>query len=587
MKALGEAALQLPWLSPCAASLLALTRAPGAAVWSQVRHDPGLVLLLLRHGQPAGPTAEPSLFPALLREAAVLDAAHSYLQSCAGPTGWVSWDQAEASPVYRAALTYARLACRLAERTERCPPDRAWVGGLLTPLGHLALSAACFAAGAEDKETRRQGDKETSLSLTPCLLVSLSGQVARRLSRRWRLPPWLAAVAGHLGLPVEVTQALGADAELFQVVQLAVALVECQGRGLGLKTGRGLGDLLPGLGLSRSEAEALCSGAIREADAAADACTWESPYDLPLLPELLRLAAENRRLGDLPVLERLQDEVDVLHDALQEQWLGEGERLQARKLSALAELSAGASHEINNPLAVISGQAQYLLKKMQSAECKVQSAEEAVSAFCTLHSALCTSLETIIGQTQRIHQVLGDLMQFARPPAPHKQLVDVEGMIRTAAVAVDGLAQERQVRLVCQGPQAPVTLYADPAQVTRALTSLLRNAVEAAPAQGWAGVRVELPQPDWLHLVVEDSGRGPPAADRDHLFDPFYSGRKAGRGRGLGLPTAWRLARQHDGDVQLVSSPEGVTRFILSLPLAQDSAIRSQGSAVREETSAA
>jgi signal transduction histidine kinase len=564
MKALGEAALQLPWLSPCAASLLALTRAPGAVVWPEIRHDPGLVLLLVRHSPTARADPAVPLFPAALREPAVLDAARFHLESTAGPQGWVSWEQPEVRPAYEAALAYARLASRLAERTGSCSADNAWVAGLLAPLGWLAL---CAMGGEQD--------------------VLLSAKVARRLSRRWRLPAWLSVGAGHLGLPAEVGQGLGAEPHLFQLVQLAVGLVEQERRGLGLACGLTPAELVPALGLSRGEAEVLCADALHDAETLAGACRWQSPYAVPLLPDLLRLAAENRRQGDLPILERLQDEVDVLHDALQEHCLGEGDRLKAGKLAALAELAAGASHEINNPLAVISGQAQYLLKKMQSAECKVQSAEEAVAAFCTLHSALCTSLETIIGQTQRIHQVLADLMQFARPPAPQKQLVDVDGMIQDAVACVQGLAEERQVRLICQGPAGPVTLYADPLQVTRALGCLLRNAVEAAPAQGWAGVRVELPQADRLHLVVEDSGRGPPSADRDHLFDPFFSGRKAGRGRGLGLPTAWRLARQHDGDVQLVPSPEGVTRFVLSLPLTGEGEGLGQEMPAREEASAA
>src|SRR5205807_2101936 len=94
------------------------------------------------------------------------------------------------------------------------------------------------------------------------------------------------------------------------------------------------------------------------------------------------------------------------------------------------------------------------------------------------------------------------------------------------------------------------------------------NAIEAAPAEGWAGVRAEADGVEGVALVVEDSGQGPAAADREHLFDPFYSGRKAGRGRGLGLPTAWRLAREHGGDVRHDDNAEGPTRFILSLPRA-------------------
>jgi len=74
--------------------------------------------------------------------------------------------------------------------------------------------------------------------------------------------------------------------------------------------------------------------------------------------------------------------------------------------------------------------------------------------------------------------------------------------------------------------------------------------------------------------VVEDSGPGPSSNQREHLFDPFYSGRLAGRGRGLGLPTAWRLAREHGGDVRFDPLPQGPTRFVLSLPREKDEALR-------------
>src|SRR5207247_2207398 len=124
---------------------------------------------------------------------------------------------------------------------------------------------------------------------------------------------------------------------------------------------------------------------------------WTAPSSFPLLPDLLTLAVENHRLRDSLITEHLEHERDVLHEALEQQRRGEHERLQALKLNALAELAAGAAHEINNPLAVISGQAQYLLGH-----------EDQPS-----HQK---ALQTIIGQTQRVHQVLTELMQFARPP---------------------------------------------------------------------------------------------------------------------------------------------------------------------------
>lgn len=268
---------------------------------------------------------------------------------------------------------------------------------------------------------------------------------------------------------------------------------------------------------------------------------------MPLLREVLLLAAENRRWAESPVLDRLEQDLDHLHRALQDQRAGEESRLHTLKLNALAELAAGAGHEINNPLAVISGQAQYLLTHEPEPSRQ-------------------RSLQTIIVQAQRIHQILSELMQFARPPRPQPQLMDVAGIIREVMTDLGDLAIRKRVRLDYPLPDHPVYLHIDPRQVRTALGCLVRNAIEAAPEDGWAGVRLETSQPDRLELVVEDNGAGLEGTRPEHLFDPFYSGRQAGRGRGLGLPTAWRLAREHGGDVRFEQLPSGPTRFVLSLP---------------------
>jgi two-component system, NtrC family, sensor kinase len=571
VSALGEAATELPWLSPCAASLLALARLPAAAAWAQARRDPGAVLLVLR--QAAATLTSPSLsfFPSVLRDPAILEEAlrrHGKSRAVAAPGlashetaagGFVDWKHAELKPILDTALTYARRAERLAERTGRCDPENAWVAGLLAPLGWFAVAAVDAEQAARCLKDPALASDATGIQRQ--YWAHDQAAIARRLLRRWQVPQWLAVVIGHLGLPVDIAQALGADPELFRIIQLAVALTQEQGRDLGLAIGGTIAENTAALRLANAELDALT----RDADELGNAeAAWLPPENHPVLHDVLALAADNRRLRDAPAREALERDHDQLHHALERQRTGEAERLQQKKLLALAEFAAGAAHEINNPLAVISGQAQYLLAQEQvpGEPAGVRPGVEAPSADRQ------RSLQTIIRQTQRIHQVLTGLMQFARPARPQCQSVDVRGLVRDVSLSLSDLAAEQEVRLACPEPPHPITLHVDPNQIATALECLLRNAIEAAPPGGWAGLRLDTPSEDCVDIIVEDSGSGPAEAQREHLFDPFYSGRQAGRGRGLGLPTAWRLAREHGGDVRYEQLTGGPTRFVLSLPLA-------------------
>lgn len=556
MRDLGEAATHLRWLCPCAASLSALARAPTEA-WATVRRDPAAVLLVVRCA--AATLTEPAraAFHTLVNDPEVAEQAIALLEEAGDRVRFVDWAVPEVRPVYTAALHTAATAEHVAQATGLCDPSTAWVAGMLAPLGWLALSALDPQRTQSCREdpchVRHAGETETrSWGLTAQAL-------GRRLAQQWRLPRWLAALLGHLSLPAEHAERFGAPGGLFRVVQFAVVLTQQAGQAnlhLPVVTPSG------SLGLPPERTASLVQQALASLPAEN---AWVHPREVPLLRDLLQLAADNRRLRNVPALAELQQEVDQLHHALESQLATEAQRLRTQKLGALAEFAAGAGHEINNPLAVISGQAQYLLKKL--AEYRLQHAEQPdPTGASSLHAAIEPALQTVIQQTRRIHQILTELMQFARPPRLHKEDVDAVDLVREVAATLVDSATRSQVQLVCPEPASPVPLHADPQQVRTALTCLLRNAVESAPPGGWAGVRVECSDPEYVELVVEDNGAGPAPAQREHLFDPFYSGRHAGRGRGLGLPTAWRLAREHGGDVRFEGRTGSPTRFILSLP---------------------
>jgi signal transduction histidine kinase len=538
----GEAVAHLPWLSPGVAALTRLTRSHSSTLWLQLRIDPGAVLLLLRNL----PTEAPpnlKILETALRVPDLLDLARQNLNDHV--TGHVDWSTPSVRPVYEASIQYARIAWLLAQRIG-CDPASAWIGGLLAPLGWLAVCAV----DAESVGECMQG------MIPPQRLAEFQRQcwgqdapaVARRLARRWQLPLWLHGIVGYLGMPLDHAEVLGTDERLFAIVQWAVTVGQAHDQVLGLPVGTDRERLQSYLGLTSEDEAAVLNAweALVESEALPQ--HWPDPQGEPLLLDLLAVAAESRRRELRSFTERMEQEIDWLQLQLAEQKATEADRLNRAKLRSLAEFAAGAGHEINNPLAVISGQAQYLLPREGDPERR-------------------KALQVILRQTDKIHHLLNELMQFARPPLPRRQVIDAAKLLPDVVADVQDLAEQRACRVECAAlPQSAIAL-ADLQMMRTALRCLLRNALEASPRDGAVLVQVESSE-DSVQITITDAGPGPNAQQREHMFDPFYSGRRAGRGRGLGLPTAWRLARENGGDVEYAPLPEAPGRFLLTLPAA-------------------
>ena len=365
--------------------------------------------------------------------------------------------------------------------------------------------------------------------------------IARRLANRWRLPDWIATLLGNFGLPLATARAVVADAGLFAVAQLAVLETERHEPSLQLTEGADRAALLQELGLDDLWAATFVADEV-PAVSAHD----PNPHNVPLLSNLLKLAVESRRRNGAVLVARLEDRLDELHTAVARVGSDADRGDRAAKLAAMAELAAGAGHEINNPLAVISGYAQRLFRTEPD-------------------EARGESLQTIIRQTQRIAGIVRDLMQFARPPRPSPARTSVSELLIAVRDELTPFATEKGVKLDLGAVPADVFARCDPAQIKHALVAVARNGIEAAGTDGWVKLGCTDGEDEHVTFAVEDSGPGLTDTARQHCFDPFFCGRAAGRGRGLGLPTAWQFARQNGGDV-CHEPTDGPTRFVLTVP---------------------
>jgi hypothetical protein len=248
-----------------------------------------------------------------------------------------------------------------------------------------------------------------------------------------------------------------------------------------------------------------------------------------------RLANLEQLAAELPKLAARLDRLAELEDHF-------NEALEIAKLDALKELAYGASHEVNNPLANISARAQTLLQEEKDPDRRRR-------------------LAAINSQAFRAHEMIADMMLFARPPQLEPKTVNLVELLDDLVRRLTEEAANQNTELVRIGGDALVEARVDPIHLRAALRALVINSLEALAEGGRIelSVRRGLPAARSMgsaaggtaEIVVSDNGPGVSAEIRQHLFDPFYSGREAGRGLGLGLSKCWRIVTQHGGRIEL------------------------------------
>ena len=210
----------------------------------------------------------------------------------------------------------------------------------------------------------------------------------------------------------------------------------------------------------------------------------------------------------------------------------------SERLAAIGRVAAGVAHEIRNPIAAMRLKAENALLS------DVPRQREALSM--------------ILGQIERLDRLLKRLLSLTEPDPPRRQSTSLRSLIEACALEHSERATGKEVTIAVDIRADRAVVDAD--QIRRALDNLVLNAVEAAPS-GSAILLAAHTEGDTLRLAVHDDGAGPPAAIRDHLFEPFVTGRQ--EGTGLGLSLVREIAHAHGGVARLASDAEGTTVEII------------------------
>ena len=221
--------------------------------------------------------------------------------------------------------------------------------------------------------------------------------------------------------------------------------------------------------------------------------------------------------------------------------------VEVRTLAAVGEMAAGAAHELNNPLAVVSGRAQ-LMREQTASEHEQQ------------------TWQLIADQASRISDIVTELMDFASPPPPNPAPVELPALLAEAreAFCSSDHPQAAAARVDIEIGTGTPAVMADRAQIRAVIVELIGNAATATQAADAIRVTAE---PDEAYnavlLAVEDNGPGMDDKTLRRVFTPFFSSQQAGRRRGLGLPRAKRYIENNGGRIWIKSKPgQGTTVYV-------------------------
>ena len=237
---------------------------------------------------------------------------------------------------------------------------------------------------------------------------------------------------------------------------------------------------------------------------------------------------------------------------------------QAQKMEAVGQIAAGVSHDFNNILTVIQGHADLQLN------------------IGNLDESLRDSLKEISQAADRAASLTRQLLAFSRKQMLHRRPLDVgETLHNLSKMLRRVLGEPITLRIECT-PRLP-TIFADAVNFEQIVINLAVNARDAMPKGGSLTITAEPAAVDASHkeaapdalpgayvrLSVADQGMGMDDAVRRRIFEPFFTTKDIGRGTGMGLATVYGIVKQHQGWIEVESTPGAGSVFKVYLPVAK------------------
>ncbi len=228
--------------------------------------------------------------------------------------------------------------------------------------------------------------------------------------------------------------------------------------------------------------------------------------------------------------------------------------IRSEKLASLGQLAAGIAHEINNPLAIISGCAQ-LLSILAAKKDKLTELD---------FKEINRDLATIIRETEHCGRLTENLLQFSRRSPQEAKPTDINELLKQTLSLVENQANLNKVKIIKKLAHGLPGIMVDHSQIRQVFLNMILNAAQAMPEGGEICIATRQAISS-IEIIFQDAGVGIPEENLNSIFDPFFTTKK--EGAGLGLFISQTIIERHKGSISVNSCVGEGTAFTISLPI--------------------
>jgi signal transduction histidine kinase len=246
--------------------------------------------------------------------------------------------------------------------------------------------------------------------------------------------------------------------------------------------------------------------------------------------------------------ERLQDAMTSLEHTIEKLQEKQAELVESEKLASIGKLAAGIAHEINNPLTSVLTFSSLLLEQ------------------CPENDPRHERLKMVVKETTRARNIVRQVLNFAKEAPLRKEKTNVNRPIKEIADSLTAQGTFKDIELSLNMAENLPDIYIDPVQIGQVITNILVNAAHAISPPGKISI-VTQASGNFVEIILTDTGSGIPEESIKKVFDPFFTTKDKTKGTGLGLAVSYGIIKKHGGDIEVRSTVNKGSTFIVRLPL--------------------